>query len=801
MLTKLPLLLLAAVLFSSAPLLAQIPGRQCATADNEQILLNTDPAYAARRASIESQVQQYVASNPSEDGNIIVIPVVVHVVWNTAADNVSDAQINSQLAVLTEDFRRLNADAVNTIALFQGVAADSEIQFCLATRDPNGAAHSGIVRVQTATTAFPATTASAVKYTAQGGSNAWPSASYLNMWVCDISGGILGFATFPGGSAANDGVVIDALYFGRFGSAQAPYHLGRTATHEVGHWLNLIHIWGDGGCGIDDLVADTPDDDAANFTCNLSAPACSGIAMVQNYMDYTDDACMNIYTMGQRTRMRAVLAVGGPRASILSSLGCGPVTPAPTVTVCAPNNGTSLGGTPITVTGAGFTTTPMTTVKLGGTNAGGVNVLSATSLTCVSPAHAGGAVLVEVTNQNGTGSLANGFTFNLPAGTPTIASLSPNTGPTSGGSLLVATGTNYNATTRFKFGTTYAMAVMVLAPTQAIVVSPSVAAPGAVSVTVENGALNSVLASGFTFTGGGQTAFWSDNFEGASAGWTTGATLGVNQWALGTATAAPAYDPNAGHSPTKVRGTVLTGNGNYANDRNMWVRTPAINCVGKTGIHLRYWRHLTCEDGIYDQATIAVSTNGTTWTQLWANAAGGGTSHHLDAAWTLQDIDISTYANNQATVYVRWNLATDYSVTYGGWNLDDVDLTYTAPAPSMGVATLALNTTGIGDLQVVVNAPGFGGAPCFNFFSLNTSAVVNTGAFFGLTPDANTYSIISLPFGTQPFAVMLNAAGSYTWGALGVSMGLPPGFALDMVSVVLGGPGIAAKSNAVRRIF
>lgn len=798
--------LLALLLAFLSTLAAQAPMRDCAAAVNEQILLSTDPAYAARRAAIESFTQQYIANNPGhEDGTIITIPVVCHVVWNTAAENVSDAQVNSQIAVLNEDFRRMNADAVNTLAQFQGVAADSEIQFCLATRDPNGLAHTGIVRVQTSASTFPATTASAVKYTAQGGSNAWPSSSYLNMWVCDISSGILGFATFPGGSAANDGVVIDYAYFGRNGSATPPYHLGRTATHEVGHWLNLIHIWGDGGCGIDDLVADTPDDDAANFGCTLSAAACSGTAMVQNYMDYTDDGCMNIYTQGQRTRMRALFATGGARAALLLSQGCGPVTPPPTVTACSPNTGSTAGGTSVTVTGTGFTTTAATTVKFGANNATGVNVTSATTLSCITPAAAaGGGVAVQVVNQNGTGSLTNGFVYTLPAGTPTLTSLAPATGPTSGGSLLVATGTNFNLTTRFRFGaTTFALASITLSPTQAIVVSPAAAVSGAVTVTAINGALSSGLVNGFTYTGGGQVAFWTDACEGASAnGWTMGTITGAQQFALGTLGGASAYDPATAHGGTGVRGTVLTGNGQYANSRNIWMRTPAINCTGKTGIRLSYWRHLTVEDGIYDQARIKVSNNGgTTWTQVFVNASGSGTTNHLDAAWTLHDIDISAVANNQAAVLVQFELQTDTSVTFGGWNIDDVSLTWNAPGSSMGTANLALNTTGIGDLQLVVNAAGYGGAPCMNFMSLNTSLPVNTGSFFGLNPDANTYSIIGLPLGTDPFLVMLNATGSYTYGALGVSLGLPPGFALDFASVVLGGPGVAAKSNAVRRVF
>lgn len=248
---------------------------------------------------------------------MVTIPVVVHVVYRTAEENISDAQIQSQMQVLNDDFRRLNSDANNTWSQ----AADAEIEFCLATVDPNGNPTNGITRTSTTVNGFG--TNDAVKFTSQGGIDAWPRDSYLNFWVCNIGGGILGYAQFPGGAAATDGVVNDYRYTGTNGTATAPFNLGRTATHEVGHWLNLRHIWGDGGCGVDDFVADTPESDAPNYGCAAGHTSCGSADMIENYMDYSNDACMNLFTQGQKTRMQALFAPGGFRASLLSSNGCG----------------------------------------------------------------------------------------------------------------------------------------------------------------------------------------------------------------------------------------------------------------------------------------------------------------------------------------------------------------------------------------------------------------------------------------------------------------------------------------------
>lgn len=308
------------VLLSISSLTA-IGQRNCASTEYLEQQKAEDPKRQMKMDQIEDHTRLFIMNQENRSSApVITIPVVVHVVWNTAAENISDAQILSQIEVLNEDFRRLNSDADNV----WGQAADTEIEFCLANVDPNGNATTGITRTQTSNTSF--STNDNVKFTSSGGKDAWPSSSYMNMWICDISGGIIGYAQFPGGPASTDGIVVDYTTTGNIGTATAPFDLGRTATHEVGHYLNLRHIWGDGGCGASDFVADTPDSDGPNYGCNTSTVSCGTTDMVQNYMDYTDDDCMNLFTAGQTSRMRALFNSGGFRASLLNSTACG--TPA-----------------------------------------------------------------------------------------------------------------------------------------------------------------------------------------------------------------------------------------------------------------------------------------------------------------------------------------------------------------------------------------------------------------------------------------------------------------------------------------
>jgi hypothetical protein len=278
--------------------------RSCASQDVLAEQLAADPTLALRMNQIETFTQKSMLTNKLVNGKV-VIPVVVNVLYKTAAENISDAQIQSQIDVLNNDFTATNPDFSNTPTEFAGVAANIGITFELVK----------INRKSTTKTSWG--TRDAMKKTKQGGLDPTSPTTTLNLWACTIGGGILGYAQFPGGSLATDGVVIDSDYFGLSSTASYPYNLGRTATHEVGHWMNLRHIWGDASCG-NDLVSDTPIHKTSNFgvptypyvsTC---LPAHNEMTM--NYMDYTDDRGMFMFTNGQKARMTALFVSGGARA-------------------------------------------------------------------------------------------------------------------------------------------------------------------------------------------------------------------------------------------------------------------------------------------------------------------------------------------------------------------------------------------------------------------------------------------------------------------------------------------------------
>ncbi|MDR7210584.1 zinc metalloprotease [Flavobacterium piscis] len=311
---KIILCLVAATLFfscqndqnESADLVTSaITHRGCASQEVLEANMKADPSLAIRMNDIETFTQNRQLTGKLVNGKI-QIPVIVNVLYRTAAQNISDAQIQSQIDVLNKDFNAANSDYNNVPALFSGVKANVEISFVLEK----------INRKSTTKTSWG--TNDAMKKTAQGGIAPTSPTTKLNMWSCAIGGGILGYAQFPGGASATDGVVIDPRYFGLSGTANAPFNLGRTGTHEVGHWMNLRHIWGDTTCG-SDLVADTPTHNAANY----GVPAyphystCSGtpVEMTMNYMDYTDDSGMYMFSLGQKSRMAAIFASGGPRAA------------------------------------------------------------------------------------------------------------------------------------------------------------------------------------------------------------------------------------------------------------------------------------------------------------------------------------------------------------------------------------------------------------------------------------------------------------------------------------------------------
>lgn len=232
--------------------------------------------------------------------NILYIPVVFHIVYNQANQNLSDQIVFEQLNSLNKDFNKENADSVNTLPIFLPAAGKSKIRFVLA----NNASQSGIVRVQTSHGPF---FNDDLHQSATGGSDAWNIAQYLNIWVANLGDGVLGYASTPDSQLSYDGVAIHFQYFGKGQHTRQPFDQGRTLTHEVGHWLGLSHPWADGGCASDDGVQDTPPQDAATGGCALSYTSCGQLAMVQNFMSLSDDACMNLFTKGQIEIMRNVL--------------------------------------------------------------------------------------------------------------------------------------------------------------------------------------------------------------------------------------------------------------------------------------------------------------------------------------------------------------------------------------------------------------------------------------------------------------------------------------------------------------
>lgn len=299
--------------------------RNCSSNDVLNRQLNQNPGMARKMQLIEEHTARFVngkkpdgsgggkpgggsgggGDTPTPYTGTVTIPVYVHVLYNTAQENISQAQIDSQIRILNEDFGATNSD-LNPPAEFAGVVADSEIQFVLAD----------VTYKQSSKTSWG--TNDAMKKSSQGGIDPITPDKALNIWVCNIGNGILGYAQFPGGSPDTDGVVIGTPYFGDTGYVSAPFDKGRTGTHEVGHWLNLRHIWGDGRCRADDFVADTPTSDRSNYGCpSYPTEHCRSNDMTMNYMDYTNDECMYMFTEGQKARMRALFAAGGVRESIV----------------------------------------------------------------------------------------------------------------------------------------------------------------------------------------------------------------------------------------------------------------------------------------------------------------------------------------------------------------------------------------------------------------------------------------------------------------------------------------------------
>ena len=314
------ILVLCIAILSSFASYAQ---RECASHTYSQNLRNSDAAIARAMdaaAAFEGSLELSTGANGTISEPVIRIPVVIHVLYNTPSQNISDAQIKSQIDALNRDFRRKNSDTANTPSRFKSIAADVAIEFVLATVDTKGQASNGIIRKATAVKDW--TSDDKIKFTAQGGSDAWDSKNYLNIWVGNMRS-LLGYSSAPGCPANRDGLVIATSAFGTV-NVSGSFNMGRTAVHEAGHWLGLKHTWGDTYCG-DDSIDDTPKQ--GNYTTGCPSgfrTSCNNGSlgdMYMNYMDFTNDACLNLFTRGQKSKMRTQFAQGGARAGLLVSKG------------------------------------------------------------------------------------------------------------------------------------------------------------------------------------------------------------------------------------------------------------------------------------------------------------------------------------------------------------------------------------------------------------------------------------------------------------------------------------------------
>ena len=664
--------------------------RTCGTLDHHDYLKQTRPNYEKDFDEYNKMLEHYLETNRNNTGlnstnAVITIPVVIHVVYRTATENITDAQAISQFSVLNADFQRTNADTTLGSA-FYGAAGRVNFQFCLAQRDPNGNPTTGVVHKQTTVTTF--STNDAVKFTAQGGDNAWDVTRYMNIWVCNLGASLLGYGEFPTTALSNTwGLVLNYTCTGTIGTAQAPFDLGRTGTHEFGHCFNLFHIWGDdnGACTGSDQCTDTPNQGAENYGCptlpktdNCTAAA-PGV-MCMNYMDYTDDACMVMFSKQQCTRMLAV--VSNPPWNVLqTSNACTPLSAldAGLNTFLNPSNGSSSCSTSLTP-------------QLILTNSGSSTLTSST----ISYSIDGG------TNQtlNWTGSLATGLTATVTLNTFTGLSVGTHT------------------------------------------ISATVSSPNGGS---DQNALNNTLTSTFSVVVG-QALPFTEGFEGATfvpANWSYTPINNTNKWARVTSAS------GFGTSTACAKMDNFTGTANITGQKDIMTTLPISLANANSTLKLKFdVAYARASNNSKDSLNVWISTNcGATWTKIY-NKGGGtlATAANTTAAftptstqWRKDSVSLSAYAG-QSIAYFRFE---SVSGSANNVYLDNINLSFVpSNAPPVANITSSVNTACVGQsvslTDASTNSPTSwnwqmpGGTPTSST-TQNTSVIYNSAGVYTVT--------------------------------------------------------------------
>lgn len=659
-------------------------------------------------AWLAPKVAQYKAEG-NRIGAVTTIPVIFHIIHNNesvgSGRNIAASYVQAQLDQLNNDFRRiLGTSGYNT----NSVGADTEIEFCLATLDENGntLAEPGINRVFISGSPFSTNQIdNSVKPSTQ-----WNPEQYCNIWSCDISGGTLGYAQFPsssglgglnsnGGAANTDGVVVRYTSIGSTDlpvSGAAPYNAGRTLTHEIGHWLGLRHIWGDGGCGVDDYCADTPESDASNFGCPTTHVSCGSTDMVRNYMDYTDDDCMNIFTQDQKARIQTVMANSPRRVNLATSDRCGSggggggddLTCSTTIT-SYPYAESFESGLGAWTQGSGddFDWTR----DSGGTPSTGTGPTTGAAGTWYMYVEASSPNYPsKVTNFDGpcfdlSGQSQATFTFSFHAQGSAVGTteLQANTG--SGWSTIWSLsgdqGANWNAQSvdlAAYLGTTVQLRFV-----------GSTAASWAGDMAVDDIGLST---SGGGGGGGNCTASvssypYAESFESGLGAWSQGSGDDLNWTRDSGGTPSTGTGPATGSDGTWYMFVEASGNGTGYPNKTAYLDGPCFDLTNESQADFTYAYHMYSSGAAGDVGSLDVQASiddGSSWTSLGTISGSQGN------AWNNGSVSLDSYTGS--TVRIRF-VATTAATWRGDISVDDVGLNTTGGGGGGGCTTVDISIT------------------------------------------------------------------------------------------------------------